>query len=44
MKNAQRRAHRLIWLILPPLLAGMIWLGVSARPAHAPLAGFQEQP
>lgn len=42
MKNAQRRAHLWIWLILPPALAGIVWLAVSARPAHAPLAGFQE--
>ena len=42
MKNSQRRAHRLIWLILTPALLGIVWLAATTRPAQSPLAGFSE--
>ncbi len=42
MKNSQRHAHRLIWLVLPPALFALVWLAISTRPAHSPLAGFSE--
>jgi hypothetical protein len=32
MKRAHRTAHRLIWLILGPALAGLLWLAVTVRP------------
>lgn len=34
MKRAHRSAHRLIWLVLAPLLAVILWLAVTERPAE----------
>ena len=34
MKRGHRSAHRLIWLVLAPILAATIWLAVTQRPAE----------
>jgi len=33
MKRAQRRTHLATWLVLAPILIGVIFLAVSQRPA-----------
>ncbi|MEL6300372.1 MAG: hypothetical protein AAFV47_14185 [Pseudomonadota bacterium] len=33
MKRFQRRAHAVVWLLVAPTLAVVLWLGISNRPA-----------
>ncbi|MEM7767202.1 MAG: hypothetical protein AAF253_06900 [Pseudomonadota bacterium] len=33
MKRAHRSAHRLIWLLLTPVIAASLWLAITHRPA-----------
>ncbi|MEE9380014.1 MAG: hypothetical protein V3V03_01285 [Hyphomonadaceae bacterium] len=33
MKRAHRRTHLLIWLVLGPAMAAILWLAISLRPA-----------
>lgn len=42
MKRVQRRAHLALWLLLAPVLAGLIWAGLAVRPAPSPLSGYTE--
>jgi hypothetical protein len=32
MKRAHRSVHRLVWLVLSPLLALILWLSLALRP------------
>lgn len=32
MKRAHRNTHRLIWIILAPVLAVLFWLALEVRP------------
>lgn len=34
MKSAHRAAHRVIWLVLAPAIAVVIWLALAHRPAE----------
>lgn len=36
MKRQHRRRHLITWLILPPVLAAILWLAIQVRP-DAPL-------
>ncbi len=33
MKRGQRRLHAVLWLVVAPALAIVLWLGISHRPA-----------
>ncbi|MCG8442140.1 MAG: hypothetical protein MI723_10065 [Caulobacterales bacterium] len=32
MRRAHRSAHAVIWLLLAPLIAALIWAGLTVRP------------
>ncbi len=34
MKRAHRNAHRLFWLILPPVMAVILWQALVHRPGE----------
>jgi len=34
MTRGHRTAHRLVWLILAPLIAASLWLAIRHRPAE----------
>ncbi len=34
MKRSHRSAHRLIWLLLTPAIALVIWLAITMKPAE----------
>lgn len=34
MTKGRRAGHRLMWLILAPVLAAVVWLAISLRPAE----------
>lgn len=40
MKRRQRVAHLLIWLLLAPVLGGVIFAALAVRPADSPLSGY----
>lgn len=33
MRNAHRHAHKLIWIVLVPVLAGILFFAFAERPA-----------
>lgn len=34
MKRAHRTLHQIIWLVLGPVMAAILWLAVTLRPAE----------
>ncbi len=37
MKRAHRRTHGLVWILMGPILAAILWLSLAVRPNAATL-------